>query len=123
MTDLEARLEHALQAGGAPAPDPMFRIQILMRRERSAFHRRVLIGCTTALAAAVLLALGLGVIDALASPGTELLARLAGAVLTLAALFALPSTGMLPALRSLAGTWRAGASSALRTGSRGWLGD
>jgi len=120
MTDLEARLEHALKAD-VPAPrDPMFRIEILVRRERAAFRRRLLTGGAIALGAAILAALGLAAVDQLVGAGPGRLAAVAAAGVMLTGLLTAPYMGA--PLRGLAGRWRASASSALRTmpGARLW---
>ena len=69
MTDLEARLESALKADAAVPGDPLFRIAILMRRERMLFRRRLLTGALMSLGAAVLSALGLGAVRELLGIG------------------------------------------------------
>ena len=102
MTDLETRLEQALKADSPSPRDPMFRIELLLRRQRAAARRQVLIGCAAAFAAAILATLGLGVIDELIAPGPERLAAVATAGGLLAALLAAPFLGTLPALRRLA---------------------
>ena len=82
MSDLEARLERALVADD-PAPlDPMFRIEIMLRRERAMFRTRLLTGVAMALGAAILAMLGLGAAGQLA--GVPRLAMIAavGVVLT-----------------------------------------
>ena len=117
MTDLEARLDHALKADVPAVCDPMFRIAILVRRERAAVRRRLLAGAAVALAAAVLAALAFGVLGA-ALPGDQRLAALAAAGVVLTALLAAPYLGGTAALRVLA----ARAASALRAapGLRLW---
>ena len=100
MTDLEARLEHALTSDALPARDPMFRIEILMRRERAAFRRRLLTGGAMALGAAILAALGLVAIGDLIGAGLERLAVVTAAAVVLTAFLAAPYVGMLSSLRS-----------------------
>jgi hypothetical protein len=100
MTDLEARLDQALKAGAAPARDPMFRILVLERRERTALRRRLATGAALALAAAVLAALGIGLLEAL--PDVDRLAAIAAAGALLTALLAAPHLGGRAALNSLA---------------------
>ena len=88
MNDLETRLEHALRVD-APAPrDPMFRIEVLMRRERAAFRRRLLTGGAVALGAAILASLGLGVVGELAGADAERLAAVAAAGVVMAGFLA-----------------------------------
>ena len=43
MTDLDARLTAALQADALPERDPLFRIEVLRRRERARFRRQLLL--------------------------------------------------------------------------------
>jgi hypothetical protein len=106
MTDLEARLDQALKAD-KPAPrDPMFRIEILVRRERAVFRRRLIAGGAMALAAAILASLGLVAIDDLIGPGPARLVAVAAAGALLTVCLAAPYLGSLAALRSLAGRWR-----------------
>jgi hypothetical protein len=112
LSDLETRLDHALQADGAPARDPMFRIAIMLRRERSAFRRQVLAATALALGAAVLAAVIAGLL-ALALGGRPLAALAAGLVL-LAAFLAAPRLAALPALQGLVGGWRMNALARLQ---------
>jgi len=56
MSDLESRLTAALQAEAAPAYDPIFRVEVLMRLERARFRRRIVLTMAVALVAAVLVA-------------------------------------------------------------------
>ena len=103
MTDLEARLEQALKADDPAPRDPMFRVEILMRRERAAFRRRLLAAAVTALGVAILAPLGLGAIGELVGAGPMRLAAVAAAGVVLTVFLAAPYVGALPALRSLAG--------------------
>ncbi len=116
MTDLESRLDEALKADGPPPRDPMFRIAVMVRRERAALRRRLLAGCGLAFGAAILAALGMQVLQVV--PDAERLTAgvVAGAVL--AALLAAPWLGGAPSLRGLL----ARASSVYRTipGLRLW---
>lgn len=100
MTDIETRLDQALKAGGSPARDPMFRIAVLERRERAALPRRLMTGGALAFGAAVLAALGVGLLEAL--PGVDRLGGIAAAGALLTALLAAPHLGGRTALRSLA---------------------
>jgi hypothetical protein len=43
VTDLDARLTAALQADTPPGRDPLFRIEVLQRRERARFRRQLLL--------------------------------------------------------------------------------
>lgn len=69
MTGLETRLDSALKADAAVPRDPMFRIAILMRRERKLFRRQLLTGALMSLGAAILTALGLGAVRPLVGGG------------------------------------------------------
>ena len=106
MTDLEARLECALRADDPAPRDPMFRIEILVRRERAAYRRRLLVAGAMALGAAILAPLVLGVIVGQVGAGPGRVAAVAAAGVVLTILLAAPHMGAL-ALRSLAGRWRA----------------
>jgi hypothetical protein len=57
LTDLEARLEAALRAPAAPARDPAFRVETLLRHEKALFRRKLMICCAVALAAVLAAAL------------------------------------------------------------------
>jgi hypothetical protein len=120
VTDLEGRLERALKADDPAPRDPMFRIEILARRERAALRRRLLTAGAVALGAAILAPLGLGVIDALAGAGTGRLVALTAASAALVAFLAAPWLG--PAPGTLAGRWRMRAVAILRMapGARLW---
>jgi hypothetical protein len=106
VTDLDARLEHALKAVDPAPRDPMFRVEILARRERAAFRRRVLGAVATALAAAILAPLGLAAISEVFAPGALQLAAVAAAGAGLMAFLTAPHLGM--PVRSLARLWRPG---------------
>lgn len=56
LEDLEARLTAALQMGGPPARDPIFRMRVLLRLERARFRRRMMLAVVAAALAAVLVA-------------------------------------------------------------------
>ncbi len=109
MTELDTRLDKALKADTPPALDPMFRIQVLERREQAAVRRRLVAGSVLAFGVAILAALATGVLQAL--PAVERLgaATAAGALLT--ALLVAPYLGGRAALNGLA----ARASWTLRT--------
>lgn len=102
MTDLETRLQRAIKAGDSAPRDAMFRIDVLVRRERSLFRRRLLAAVATASAAAILGVLLLGA----AGSGPTLLAAATGVALTLLA--AVPHAYTLSTLRDLAARWRIG---------------
>jgi uncharacterized membrane protein YqjE len=110
MSDLETRLDRALRADAPQARDPMFRIQVMERRERTALRRRILVGFGLALGAAVLAALGLTLAQTLFD-GAERLAAITAIAAVLMALLAAPHMGGRAALRGLAQQ----ASSAIRT--------
>ena len=106
MTDLEARLERALKAG-APAPrDPMFRIEILMRRESVAMRRRLLAAGGVALGAAILTPFILWAIGSLlgASELRLVVIAIGAGVLTLG--FVGPYIGTPSVLRALSARFR-----------------
>jgi hypothetical protein len=116
MTDLEIRLDEALKADAPPPRDPMFRIAVMVRRERAVLRRRRLAGCGLALGAAILAALAVELLQAV--PDAERLAAGAAAGAVLAAILAAPWLGGALALRGL----MARASGALRAmpGLRLW---
>ena len=110
MSDLETRLQIALEAQ-APAPrDPMFRIQVMERRAQATSRRRLLTGFGLAFAAAILGALALAASQTLPD-GTERLAAIAAIGAAATALLAAPYLGGGMALRSFV----ARASAAVRT--------
>jgi hypothetical protein len=100
----------------------MFRIEILARRERAAFRRRLLTAGAMALGAAILAPLGLSLIDELAGQGFGRLIALTAASAGLAAFLAAPWLGPFSATGSLAGRWRTRALMILRMapGARLW---
>jgi hypothetical protein len=115
VTDLEARLERALKAGDPAPRDPMFRIELMVRRERAALRRQLLTALAMACVAAILAALGLAVLYQAVGPGPGRLATIVAAGVMLTAFLAAPFVGPFPSLRSLAAHWRASALSTLRT--------
>ncbi len=116
MTDLEARLEQALKADDPAPRDPMFRIEIMLRRERAVFRRRLLVGVAMALGAAILAMLGLGAAGQLA--GVPRLAMIAAVGVVLTAFLAAAYASARPALRTAAASWRATALPTLRSTPR-----
>ena len=88
MSDLDARLERALQAEAATAADPMFRVEVMMRRERRAFRKRLVAASGQALAAAVLTPFVLWAIDQLLGTGEARLLAMVLYAATLTAVFA-----------------------------------
>ena len=105
MNDREARLDRALEAQSPAARDPMFRIAVLMRRERQALRRRFAAGAAVALAAAVIAALGFGLLGEWVGSGPLREALLAAAAVALTAVLTARAIGGLPALRRLAARW------------------
>jgi hypothetical protein len=87
MTDLETRLDQALKADVPPARDPMFRIRVMERRTRDVLRRRLVACSALAFGAAILGALGAGVLQTL--PGTNWLGAAAAAAVVGALLLAL----------------------------------
>jgi len=57
MSDLDSRLTAALEADAAPAHDPMFRVEVLMRLERARFRRRIVLTMAVAFVAAAIAAM------------------------------------------------------------------
>jgi hypothetical protein len=92
MTDLDKRLDRALKADAPQARDPMFRIQVMERREQAALQRRLLAGFGLAFGVAILGALGLAAAQTLLD-GTERLAAMAAIGVVLTALLAAPYMG------------------------------
>jgi hypothetical protein len=41
VTELDTRLQRAFVADASPATDPLFRVQVIMRRQREALRRRL----------------------------------------------------------------------------------
>jgi hypothetical protein len=68
MSDIDLRLQKALKAGDPAVRDPMFRVQVLLRRERAAFRRKVVTASVLALGFAILATLGLGAFGDRISP-------------------------------------------------------
>jgi hypothetical protein len=81
MSDLDARLTAALQADAPPARDPVFRVEVLVRLERTRFRRRLGRVLAVAGALAVVAAVNTPVIGAgIAAAGQRLwIVPLAGA--------------------------------------------
>jgi hypothetical protein len=113
LSDLETRLERALEADAAPARDPMFRIEILQRRERTAYRRLALAATALAAGAALIAALIAGLV--MASIGGRPIAALAAGLLLLLLFLAAPRLAALPAVQGLFGGWHAQARARLRT--------
>ena len=101
MSDLETRLEAALTAQ-TPARNPMFRVQIMLRREQAAFRRRLLGGVLMALAVAVAAALALGMLGRTTGTGPLWVALVAGAGVVMMAALMVSVAGARPAFDALA---------------------
>jgi hypothetical protein len=93
MSDLDTRLQQALRAEAAPPRDPLFRIEIMLRRERKALRGRMLTSGAMVLTAAILAPFGLAAIDELFAPGYS---RLLADALAAAALLAAIAAPLLP---------------------------
>ena len=63
MTDLEKRLQRAFAADASPATDPLFRLQVIIRRQRAALRRQFVEALGFACASAVLAVLVLRAVD------------------------------------------------------------
>lgn len=105
MSDLGARLERALDAQAPAAPGPMFRVEIMLRRQRRLFRQQLVRSGAIALGAAILAPLGLAAISELTEPGALRLAIVAASAALLTAFLAAPHLGAGPALRRLARSW------------------
>ncbi len=116
MSDLETRLDQALQADAAPARDPLFRIQIMLRRERMDFRKQAWAAVALALGASLLAALVAGLV--MAALGGRPIAALAAGLVILVAVLAAPRLAALPAVQVLFGGWQAHAQARLRTIAR-----
>jgi hypothetical protein len=106
MTDIESRLEQAMKVDDLASHDPLFRIGILVRRERAAARRRVLSGVTMALGIAILAALGLIVVGKLIGTGAEPPMSVTAAIAMLAVLLAASYAGGLLVMQSFFQRWR-----------------
>lgn len=106
MTDLEARLERALKVDGLAPRDPMFRIEILMRRERVAMRRQLVAAGGVALGAAILTPFILWGIGALLGASELRLAVIGVCAAALTLAFVGPYVGTPSLLRSLSARLR-----------------
>jgi hypothetical protein len=102
MSDLDSRLTAALQANAAPAYDPMFRVEVLVRLERARFRRRIAMTMVVAFVAAALVAVNAESITAWMT--TDIRHVLFAALGAMAGLFALCGVPVeaLPGARLLA---------------------
>ena len=102
MSDLEDRLELALRAEAAPARDPAFRVETVLRHEKALFRRQLLACCALA-AGAILLALLGGLFG---EPPAVL--ALQAALAAAAGFLAARHTGKIAGLMAAAGLRRSG---------------
>ena len=109
MNDVETRLQRALEAEAPAARDPMFRVAVLLRRERSALRARLLRVVALTLCVAILAGFGAGAIIGKVAPGPERLALIAVIGMLASTALAAPYFAAAAASR-----WRAGARSTLR---------
>jgi len=98
MSELEARLEAALKASDPPVRDPLFRIELMVRRERFAAHRRMRTAIAIAFGTAVLAALGVAMLGDVLGGGVMGLAAVGAAGMAFVVLLALLSAGIRPKL-------------------------
>lgn len=92
MRRSDERIAAALRQDAPPARDPMFRLQVLERRERQRFRRRALGSLATGATVAVILALGILTGRDAYAAGSVLLFAL---VLVMAVVVYLPGFGRL----------------------------
>ena len=107
MSDVETRLQQALETEAPAARDPMFRVQVLVRREQSALRARLRRGVVLAFGVAILSGIGVSAVIGLVGPGPTRLVLIAAAGVLAGAALAAPYLG-------LAARWRSGARSTLR---------
>ena len=77
MTDLESRLNAALGADAPPARDALFRLDVLVRRERARFRRQLTLTGAAVLMGAMLVALNAQALGAWVGADPERLLALA----------------------------------------------
>jgi hypothetical protein len=92
MTNFDGRIAAALQANAAPPRDPVFRLQVIERRERQRFRRRALMSLVMALAVGGLSGVAVGMGGQMYTVGSVLLFAL---VLIAAGLIYVPVFGRL----------------------------
>ena len=102
MADLEGRFEEALKATGVAGNDPMFRIGILVRRERRTARRRIVGGCALASAVATLMWIGRSAVGELLGNDIGHPDWIAMAAVTFASLLTISSVGTPLVRRALA---------------------
>lgn len=102
MTDRESRLNAALGADAPPVRDALFRLDVLVRRERAWFRRQLTLTVAAVLAAAILVGLNAQALGAWAGGDNERL--IAVAALATAAVVALIRAPLaaLPGVRTFA---------------------
>jgi hypothetical protein len=100
MTDLESRLNAALRADAPPERDAVFRLDVLVRRERARFRRELTLTVAAALGVAILGAMNAHALGAWVGADAGRLVIVA--VLAAAAVAALPGTpfAALPGVRT-----------------------
>jgi hypothetical protein len=114
MSDLDTRLEDILNADAPAMRDPMFRIQVMLRRERRAFRRQLLAAAGMTLVVAILAALGSAAVGALMSPGPKRLALVALTAVVLTFGLAWAGLRRLGVLRPMQGSLLTQTGSVLR---------
>ena len=102
MTDRESRLNAALGADAPPARDALFRLDVLVRRERAQFRRQLALAVAPVLAVGMLVALNAQFLGAWVGADPERLiavtALAAAAVVTLIG----PGLAAVPGMRVFA---------------------
>jgi hypothetical protein len=63
MTELETRLQRTFAADASPATDPMFRLQVILRRQRAVLRRQLVEALGFACVSAVVAVLVLQAVD------------------------------------------------------------
>ena len=108
MTDLESRLHAVLGADAPPARDALFRLNVLVRRERARFRRQIMLTVAAVLVVAIVVALNVRALESWigADPGRLVVVSVLGAV----AVASLPGSpfAALPGVRTFAqrvGRW------------------
>ena len=108
MSDLDTRLTAALNADAPPGRDARFRVEVLLRIERSRFKRRVVMALAVAFAATALVAVSAQAIEAWIATDTRSLWIIAIAAVVAMFSFSGVPIGALPGFRGFArilGRW------------------
>jgi hypothetical protein len=92
MTNADGRIAAALRANAPPARDPVFRLQVIERRERQRFKRRALASLVTVIAVGVLSGLAVRTGGTVYTVGSALLFAL---VLVTGCLIHVPAFGRI----------------------------